>query len=71
MATSRGRSIEKALYHKLDQVPVKEYMTTEVATVQPDADLLEIQEKIIDNKQRILPVMENATSPESSPAPIC
>ncbi len=53
--------IEKALYHKLDQVPVKEYMTTEVATVGPDADLPEIQEKIIDNKQRILPVMQGAT----------
>jgi tRNA nucleotidyltransferase (CCA-adding enzyme) len=51
--------IEKALYHKLDQVQVKDYMTTEVATVQPDADLIEIQEKIIDNKQRILPVVEN------------
>ena len=51
--------IEKALYHKLDRVPVKDYMTTEVATVRPDADLDEIQKKIIDNKQRILPVMEN------------
>ena len=51
--------IEKALYHKLDQVPVRDYMTTEVATVGPEADLLEIQEKIIDNKQRILPVMQN------------
>jgi tRNA nucleotidyltransferase (CCA-adding enzyme) len=53
--------IEKALYHKLDQVQVKDYMTTEVATVEPDADLIEIQEKIIDNKQRILPVVENET----------
>ena len=51
--------VEKALYHKLDQVAVREYMTTEVATVKPEADLLEIQEKIIENKQRILPVMEN------------
>ncbi len=53
--------IEKALYHKLDRVQVKDYMTTEVATVRPDADLIEIQKKIIDNKQRILPVVENAT----------
>jgi len=53
--------IEKALYHKLDQVPVRDYMTTEVAVVGPDADLLEIQEKIIDNKQRILPVMQSTT----------
>ena len=53
--------IEKALYHKLAQVPVRDYMTTEVAIVGPDADLPEIQEKIIDNKQRILPVMQNTT----------
>ncbi len=52
--------IEKALYHKLDQVQIRDYMTTEVATVGPDADLLEIQEKIIDHKQRILPVMQGA-----------
>jgi len=51
--------IEKALYHKLEKVPVSEYMTTEVATVEADADLVEIQQKIIDHKQRILPVMEN------------
>ncbi len=49
--------IEKALYHKLGQVPVRDYMSTEVATVGPNADLQEIQEKIIDNKQRILPVV--------------
>lgn len=53
--------IEKVLYHKLGQVAVRDYMTTEVATVDPQADLLEIQDKIIDNKQRILPVMENST----------
>jgi tRNA nucleotidyltransferase (CCA-adding enzyme) len=53
--------IEKVLYHKLGQAAVRDYMTTEAATVGPEADLLEIQEKIIDNKQRILPVMENST----------
>ena len=53
--------IEKVLYHKLGRVPVRDYMTTEAAAVGPDADLPEIQEKIIDNKQRILPVIENTT----------
>jgi tRNA nucleotidyltransferase (CCA-adding enzyme) len=53
--------IEKVLYHKLGQAAVRDYMTTEAATVGPEADLREIQEKIIDNKQRILPVMENST----------
>ena len=50
--------IDKVLYHKLSEVPVREYMTTEVATVTPEADLAEIQEKIIGNKQRILPVVD-------------
>ncbi len=51
--------IEKALYHELAQVPVSEYMTTELATVAPEADLPEIQDKIIENKQRVLPVLKN------------
>ncbi len=50
--------IEKALYHHLDHVPVKEYMTTEMATVGSESDLAEIQEKIIEHKQRILPVVD-------------
>jgi len=50
--------IEKAIYHDLGHVPVKDYMTTEIASVSPEAELLEVQEKIIGNKQRILPVME-------------
>jgi len=51
--------IEKALYHGLDLVPVIEYMNTEIASVDADSDLSEIQEKIIENKQRILPVIDN------------
>jgi len=51
--------IEKGLHHKLEDVPVREYMTTEIDTVRPDAALAEIQEKIIGNKQRLLPVVEN------------
>ncbi|MFP3980917.1 MAG: CBS domain-containing protein, partial [Desulfobacterales bacterium] len=51
--------IEKALYHNLDDLPIGEYLTTEFAVTEPDADISEVQEKIIENKQRILPVMEN------------
>ncbi|MDI6687961.1 MAG: CBS domain-containing protein [Desulfobacterales bacterium] len=51
--------IEKALYHKLDYVEVKEYMTTEMSVVGSDADLSEIQKKIIENKQRLLPVVDD------------
>ena len=51
--------IEKALYHCLDNISIKEYMSTEFAVVGPEADLDEIQQKIIENKQRVLPVIEN------------
>ncbi|MCK5507037.1 MAG: CBS domain-containing protein, partial [Desulfobacterales bacterium] len=51
--------IEKAIYHRLGDIPVKEYMSSEPATVAPDADIFEIQQKIIDSKQRILPVIDN------------
>lgn len=50
--------IEKALFHQLDQVPVRDYMTTDMAWVAPDADMPEIQQKIIENKQRVLPVVD-------------
>jgi tRNA nucleotidyltransferase (CCA-adding enzyme) len=49
--------IEKALFHGLNQVPVEEYMNNELAFVGPMAALPEIQEKIIENKQRLLPVI--------------
>ena len=51
--------IEKALYHCLDDIPISEYMSTEFATVGPEANLVEIQQKIIENKQRVLPVIKN------------
>lgn len=51
--------IEKALYHELDEIPIREYMTSEFAVVGPDAGIKEIQEKIIENKQRVLPVLED------------
>jgi tRNA nucleotidyltransferase (CCA-adding enzyme) len=50
---------EKAIYHELEHVSVCEYMTTEISTVSPDAELSEIQEKIIGNQQRLLPVVED------------
>jgi tRNA nucleotidyltransferase (CCA-adding enzyme) len=53
--------IEKGLHHKLENVPVCEYMTTDIGTVGPDATLSEIQEQIIANKQRLLPVVEGGS----------
>ena len=50
--------IEKAIFHGLKDLPVREYMTTEFATIDPEASLSQIQEFIIENKQRILPVVK-------------
>jgi tRNA nucleotidyltransferase (CCA-adding enzyme) len=52
--------IEKAIYHELGDVPVAEYMSTDMATVGPGADIDEIRDKIIDTKQRILPVLDES-----------
>ena len=51
--------IEKALFHDLDDIAIGEYMSTEISHVGPEADLTEIQDKIIGNKQRILPVVDD------------
>lgn len=51
--------IEKTLFHHLETVPIREYMSTEISHVHPDADVVEIQDKIIGNKQRVLPVVED------------
>ncbi len=51
--------IEKALYHKLEDTPVSEFMNPEVITVDIDTEFDEIQDIIIENKQKILPVINN------------
>ncbi|MDA8164709.1 MAG: CBS domain-containing protein [Desulfobacteraceae bacterium] len=52
------RVVEKAIYHGLGELPVTEYMTTELATLPPTATLADIQEIIIDHRQRFIPVEE-------------
>ncbi len=51
------QTVEKGIYHGLRNHPAKDYMTTEIATVSPDATLAEIREKLVINKQRLLPVV--------------
>jgi tRNA nucleotidyltransferase (CCA-adding enzyme) len=49
--------IEKAIFHGLKDLAVREYMTTELSTIDPEASIFQIQEFIIENKQRVLPVV--------------
>ncbi len=53
--------MDKVLYHNLESLDVKEYMTTEISTISPRADIREIEAKIIGGKQRLLPVIEDGT----------
>jgi tRNA nucleotidyltransferase (CCA-adding enzyme) len=51
--------LEKAAHHNLSARPVSEYMTTEVKTLPLNATLADIQELIIDNRQRLIPIVQN------------
>lgn len=51
--------IEKALYHKLENSSVSEFMTSEIITADTETDFENIQEIIIGNKQRIVPIIQD------------
>jgi len=55
------RDASKAIYHNLGHLPVTEFMTTEFATLPPSATLGDIQELIIEHRQRFIPIVENGT----------
>lgn len=50
--------LEKAVFHGLEAVPVREYMSQDFFTVESSATLLEIQTYLVEHQQRILPVMD-------------
>jgi tRNA nucleotidyltransferase (CCA-adding enzyme) len=50
------QTVEKAAFHKLEQVPVKEYMITDFSMVSPDDSIERVKEIIIGGNQRLLPV---------------
>lgn len=50
--------VEKLLFHKLSGQSVSEYMNSETSFLALDADVAEIEQKIIEGKQRIIPVID-------------
>ncbi len=50
--------MEKAVYFNLGHIPVSEYMNIDFNTVTPETPLSEIQELIIKDNMRILPVLK-------------
>jgi tRNA nucleotidyltransferase/poly(A) polymerase len=51
--------VEKAVFHKLEALPVKEYMSTDSSTVKPEDSIEKVKEIIIGNSQRFLPVTKD------------
>jgi len=51
--------IEKTGYHNLSHLPVTEYMNSEAGYIESDADISQIENIIIEEKQRILPVIDD------------
>ncbi len=56
------RVVEKAIFHELGKLPVSDYMTTDIATLPESATLADIQELIIENRQRLIPIVRNGGS---------
>ena len=50
--------VEKAVFFSLENIEITEYMNIDVHTIHPGAGLKEVQELIIKNRLRILPVVE-------------
>lgn len=50
---------EKAAFHKLENIPVQEYMSTEASTVKPEDSIERVKEIIIGGNQRFLPVAKD------------
>ncbi len=53
------RTVEKAIYHGLAKLPVTEYMGTDFQVVGPEDTFDRVQELIIENRQRFVPVVSN------------
>ncbi|MGB3209722.1 MAG: CBS domain-containing protein [Desulforhopalus sp.] len=51
--------VEKAMHHTLGDRPVSDYMTSDVKTLPLNATLADIQELIIENRQRLIPIVQN------------
>ncbi|MFC1837464.1 CBS domain-containing protein [Thermodesulfobacteriota bacterium] len=51
--------VEKAIFHNLGDLPVSDYMTSDVISLPSTASLADIQELIIERRQRLIPVVDN------------
>ncbi len=55
--TISRRIVEKAIHHNLGSFPVSDYMTTDFEVLPLSATLAEIEELIIEKRQRLIPII--------------
>lgn len=53
------RVVEKAIHHDLGNSPVSDYMTTDFEVLSLNATLADIQELIIEHRQRLIPIIHD------------
>ncbi len=53
------RIVEKAAHHNLGNRSVSEYMISDIKSLPINATLADIQELIIENRQRLIPILQN------------
>lgn len=51
------QTVEKAIYHGLGVLAVEEYMTPRVEVIGPEANLIEVEQAVVERRQRLVPVM--------------
>ena len=52
------RTVEKAIYHGLADLMVREYMTTDFEVISPEDTFAKVQEIIVNHRQRFVPVVD-------------
>jgi tRNA nucleotidyltransferase (CCA-adding enzyme) len=53
------RVVEKAIHHDLGALPVSDYMSSDIAVLSLKATLADIQELIIEHRQRLIPILDD------------
>lgn len=51
--------VQRAAFHGLEHLPVREYMTTDFEIASPETHLDEIRRIVVEGAQRFVPIMEN------------
>lgn len=57
IGTISRRVVEKAIHHNLGSLPVSEYMTSDIEILPLSATLADIEQLIIERRQRLLPIV--------------